>query len=40
MALETAFRNAKGDIIITMDADLQDDPIEIPNFLAEDRRRI
>mgnify|MGYP002551442373 FL=1 len=35
MALETAFRNAKGDIIITMDADLQDDPIEIPNFLAK-----
>lgn len=33
MVLETAFRNVSGDIIITMDADLQDDPIEIPNFI-------
>lgn len=33
VALETAFRNVKGDIIITMDADLQDDPIEIKNFI-------
>ena len=33
MALETAFRNVNGDIIITMDADLQDDPVEIPNFI-------
>lgn len=32
-ALESAFRNVKGDIVITMDADLQDDPIEIPNFI-------
>lgn len=34
-ALEVGFRNATGDIIITMDADLQDDPIEIPNFIAK-----
>lgn len=33
LALETAFRNVNGDIIITMDADLQDDPVEIPNFV-------
>lgn len=35
MALETGFRNAKGDIVITMDADLQDDPVEIPQFIAK-----
>lgn len=33
MVLETAFHNVTGDIIITMDADLQDDPAEIPNFI-------
>src|SRR5690242_19144370 len=33
IALEAGFRVAKGDIIITMDADLQDDPKEIPRFL-------
>lgn len=32
-ALQTGFENAKGEIIITMDADLQDNPKEIPNFL-------
>lgn len=32
-ALQAGFRNSKGDIIITMDADLQDDPIEIHNFV-------
>lgn len=32
-ALSAGFRQARGDIIITMDADLQDDPGEIPNFL-------
>ncbi len=32
-ALALGFSEAKGDIIITMDADLQDDPDEIPNFL-------
>lgn len=34
-ALETAFRAVRGDIVITMDADLQDDPMEIPNLLAK-----
>jgi len=33
MALQTGFRAARGDIIFTMDADLQDDPKEIPRFL-------
>lgn len=33
IALEAGFRQAKGDIIITMDADLQDDPQEIPRFI-------
>ena len=32
-ALSEGFQNANGDIIITMDADLQDDPAEIPNFV-------
>ena len=35
MALQTGFRNAQGDIIITMDADLQDDPCEIPRFVEK-----
>jgi glycosyltransferase involved in cell wall biosynthesis len=34
MALQAGFRAARGDIIFTMDADLQDDPKEIPRFLA------
>jgi glycosyltransferase involved in cell wall biosynthesis len=34
-ALAAGFGAAKGGIIITMDADLQDDPHEIPNFLAK-----
>ncbi|MGI9370353.1 MAG: glycosyltransferase family 2 protein [Ruegeria sp.] len=33
-ALDAGFRVARGEIVITMDADLQDDPHEIPNFLA------
>lgn len=33
-ALSAGFHHAHGDIIITLDADLQDDPAEIPNFLA------
>ena len=33
VALEVGFRRATGDIIFTMDADLQDDPNEIPRFL-------
>lgn len=32
-ALQAAFKNVTGDIVITMDADLQDDPIEIINFI-------
>lgn len=34
-ALQVGFKNTTGDAIITMDADLQDDPFEIPNLLAE-----
>ena len=32
-ALATGFERADGDIVITMDADLQDDPAEIPNLI-------
>lgn len=32
-ALSIGFHQAKGDIIITMDSDLQDDPYEIPNLI-------
>ncbi len=34
-ALLAGFNRAKGDIIITMDADLQDDPKEIPKFIEK-----
>lgn len=34
-ALQAGFEQAKGDVIITMDADLQDNPSEIPSFLNE-----
>ena len=34
-ALAVAFREVRGETIITMDGDLQDDPREIPGFLAE-----
>ncbi|MCI8566651.1 MAG: glycosyltransferase family 2 protein [Lachnospiraceae bacterium] len=34
-ALQAGFRNVVGDIVITMDADLQDDPKEIPRFIAK-----
>jgi len=34
-ALQAGFSHATGDIIITMDADLQDDPNEIPRFLEK-----
>ncbi len=34
-ALAVGFREAQGEIIITLDADLQDDPKEIPKFLAK-----
>ncbi len=33
--LQAGFDIAKGDVIITMDADLQDDPKEIPRFLEK-----
>lgn len=32
-AMEAGFRAVTGDIVITMDSDLQDDPAEIPHFL-------
>ena len=34
-ALQAGFRRCKGDFIITMDADLQDDPAEIPKMLEK-----
>ncbi len=34
-ALQVGFKKATGDAIITMDADLQDDPSEIPNLLRK-----
>jgi glycosyltransferase involved in cell wall biosynthesis len=33
-ALSNGFSVARGDVIVTMDGDLQDDPDELPNFLA------
>ncbi len=35
IALDTGFKMAVGDIVITMDSDLQDDPREIPAMLAK-----
>jgi glycosyltransferase involved in cell wall biosynthesis len=34
-ALANGFRVSQGDIVVTMDGDLQDDPAELPNFLAK-----
>lgn len=34
-AMDAGFKQAKGDIIITMDSDLQNDPADIPLLLAE-----
>ncbi len=34
-ALSAGFAAARGDLVMTMDADLQDNPQEIPRFLAE-----
>ncbi len=34
-ALQEGFKAAKGDYVITMDADLQDDPAEIPALIAK-----
>jgi glycosyltransferase involved in cell wall biosynthesis len=36
-ALKAGFKEARGEIIVTMDADLQDDPKEIPNFISKIR---
>jgi glycosyltransferase involved in cell wall biosynthesis len=33
-ALSAGFAAARGDIVVTLDADLQDDPAEVPRFLA------
>lgn len=35
VALQKGFEMAKGDYVITMDADLQDDPAEIPGLIAK-----
>ena len=32
-ALDAGFRHARSDVVITLDADLQDDPSEVPRFL-------
>jgi len=34
-ALSAGFAHARGEMVMTLDADLQDDPNEIPGFLAE-----
>lgn len=34
-ALSEGFKRANGEFVITMDADLQDDPAEIPNLIAK-----
>ena len=34
-ALDAGFRRADEGIVLTMDADIQDDPREIPNFVAK-----
>jgi len=34
-AMEEGFRNAKGEIIFSMDGDLQNDPIDIPKLMHE-----
>ncbi len=34
-ALEAGFRQAQGEFVVTMDADLQDDPNEIPSLIAK-----
>jgi glycosyltransferase involved in cell wall biosynthesis len=35
MALSAGFQRALGDVLVTMDADLQDDPVDVPAFLAK-----
>jgi glycosyltransferase involved in cell wall biosynthesis len=39
-ALSAGFRAARGEMVMTLDADLQDDPREIPRFLAEMDRKL
>jgi glycosyltransferase involved in cell wall biosynthesis len=34
-ALQTGFEEARGDVVVTIDGDLQDDPAEIPRLLAK-----
>ena len=34
-ALQAGFLEARGDVVVTLDADLQDDPAEIPQLLAK-----
>ena len=34
-ALQAGFEEAQGDVVVTIDGDLQDDPAEIPRLLAK-----
>lgn len=34
-AIQIGFRNVTGDVVVTMDADLQDDPNEVPNLIKK-----
>ena len=34
-ALDAAFRVVRGELVVTMDADLQDDPAEVPRMIQE-----
>ena len=34
-ALDMGFRNAKGELVVTMDADLQNDPADIPKLISK-----
>src|SRR5690606_5027110 len=36
MALSSGFRSARGELIIMMDADLQDDPADLPEFIRSE----
>jgi dolichol-phosphate mannosyltransferase len=39
-ALSAGFAQARGELVMTLDADLQDDPHEIPRFLAEMQKNL
>ncbi|MBN1394153.1 MAG: glycosyltransferase family 2 protein [Pirellulales bacterium] len=39
-ALSAGFEQARGELVMTLDADLQDDPREIPRFLAEMKKEL